>query len=317
MFPNLWTFLENSMNIMLITSWFNDILIESLYVCMGFGLYINSRVETEGWDIELLFKENAKKAAVPKMPAKAPGAVLAALLAFTPLAAALLAGTVPAWADETAEPPAEAVSAELYTAEPADPRDAALLEEVFASPDFGTSKQSWRIRFKRDEAAAASRFRDLPQLQELSGLLLRAFTAAALVTALVFGLRFACKRRRVSVSGTRDGTLTVAAEAAEDPDGLLEKAAALHGEGKIREAWALCFLAFIAALTKRGAAFPDGATEYEALALVRRSGVDPGPFEHFIRRWIPFAYGGRTPEEGSFAASLEACRELSAQGGTG
>jgi hypothetical protein len=315
MFPNLWTFLENSMNIMLITSWFNDILLESLYVCMGFGLYINSRVETEGWDIELLFKENAKKAAVPKMPAKAPGAVLAALLAFT-----LLAGTVPAWADETAEPPepvAEAVSAELYTAEPAEPRDAALLEEVFASPDFGTSKQSWMIRFKKNEAAAAPRFRDLPQLQELSGLLLRAFVAAALVTALVFGLRFVYKRRRVSASGTREGTLTVAAEAAADSEGLLEKAAALHGEGKIREAWALCFLAFIATLTKRGVSFPDEATEYEALALVRRSGVDPGPFEHFIRRWIPFAYGGRTPEEGSFAVSLEACRELAAQGGTG
>jgi hypothetical protein len=35
---------------------FNYVLMDSLYVCMGFGLYINSRIEIEGWDIELLFR---------------------------------------------------------------------------------------------------------------------------------------------------------------------------------------------------------------------------------------------------------------------
>jgi hypothetical protein len=34
----------------------NFFLIESLYVCMGFALYLNSRIEVEGWDIELLFR---------------------------------------------------------------------------------------------------------------------------------------------------------------------------------------------------------------------------------------------------------------------
>ena len=34
---------------------FNYILVGSIYVCMGFGLYINSRVEIEGWDLQLLF----------------------------------------------------------------------------------------------------------------------------------------------------------------------------------------------------------------------------------------------------------------------
>jgi hypothetical protein len=42
--------------------WFNLTLIESLYTAMGFGLYINSRVETEGWDIELLFKQCVERA---------------------------------------------------------------------------------------------------------------------------------------------------------------------------------------------------------------------------------------------------------------
>ena len=38
---------------------FNFILVESIYVCMGFGLYINSRVEMEGWDLQLLFQKFA------------------------------------------------------------------------------------------------------------------------------------------------------------------------------------------------------------------------------------------------------------------
>jgi hypothetical protein len=34
----------------------NYLLVESLYVCMGFGLYVNSRIEREGWDLQLLFQ---------------------------------------------------------------------------------------------------------------------------------------------------------------------------------------------------------------------------------------------------------------------
>jgi hypothetical protein len=39
----------------------NYILIESLYVCMGFGIYINSRIEVEGWDIQLLFQNFTRR----------------------------------------------------------------------------------------------------------------------------------------------------------------------------------------------------------------------------------------------------------------
>jgi hypothetical protein len=42
-------------------SWFNGLFVETLFVCAGFGVYINTRVETEGWDIELLFRQYAEK----------------------------------------------------------------------------------------------------------------------------------------------------------------------------------------------------------------------------------------------------------------
>jgi hypothetical protein len=37
----------------------NTLAVESLYVCMGFGVYLNSRIEVEGWDLELLFRKFA------------------------------------------------------------------------------------------------------------------------------------------------------------------------------------------------------------------------------------------------------------------
>jgi hypothetical protein len=44
------------------TGWcVNFLVVESIYVCMGFGLYLNSRVEVEGWDLELLFRKFAAR----------------------------------------------------------------------------------------------------------------------------------------------------------------------------------------------------------------------------------------------------------------
>lgn len=44
------------------TGWcVNFLVVESVYVCMSFGLYLNSRVEVEGWDIELLFRNFAAR----------------------------------------------------------------------------------------------------------------------------------------------------------------------------------------------------------------------------------------------------------------
>jgi hypothetical protein len=38
----------------------NYCIIETLYVSMGFAVYINSRVETEGWDLEIIFRQLAE-----------------------------------------------------------------------------------------------------------------------------------------------------------------------------------------------------------------------------------------------------------------
>jgi hypothetical protein len=106
---------------------------------------------------------------------------------------------------------------------------------------------------------------------------------------------------------------------------LLSDALSLYRAGRIREAWARCFVASLAAWSRYGGVvFPDGATEYRCLALVRglpaaqrtaaapalpseAAGLDQAAREGFaelISHWVALAYGGRIPPEGAFEGAL-------------
>jgi hypothetical protein len=69
--PLLWDILAEIEVFIFAAYCLNYILIESLTVCMGFGIYINSRVEVEGWDIEILLRQFA--ASGPQRPGPASG----------------------------------------------------------------------------------------------------------------------------------------------------------------------------------------------------------------------------------------------------
>jgi hypothetical protein len=56
LFSSFIEYLDNLRGVIFFMYGFNYFLIESLYVCMGFGLYVNSRMEREGWDLQLLFQ---------------------------------------------------------------------------------------------------------------------------------------------------------------------------------------------------------------------------------------------------------------------
>jgi len=314
---------------MLVSSlfWITLILMESLYVCMGFGLYINARVETEGWDIELLFKKCVSKV---KWPGIIP--VLTLLFLFA-------AGTGTAWTQEnpreSGPPQAAEHSAAASGKEPEPFRPELLrptpvsetakkaLEQVLESPDFGTAKPSWRIQFKQSDSPARNSF-SFPGLQEISGLVLRFVMGAALIALICFGALYAYRRRSRLFPGPEGKGSMPPEPAPDEPRRLLEQAEELHRAGRIREAWALCFRAFIAAFTRYWfLSFPAEATEYETLAVVRKAGsagntegaesagnAGSTGFAVFVRRWIVFAYGGREPAAGSFEEAVSSCRRL-------
>ncbi|MDR2028378.1 MAG: hypothetical protein LBP93_02430 [Treponema sp.] len=286
---------------------FNLVLVESLYVCMGFGLYINSRVEAEGWDIQLLFR-NFTEAKKGKKPGRGGALVLILwMMALLPLRG---------YAETAAPQDAQDTTEGAFE----------TLREILQSPDFGGEKEGWGIRFKEKKDPP-----DFPQLTPAPWLekikLAFAYTLRTLVILSIAALGVFSLHRLYSLGrergwapmkGRNPGenrsgqTPAGIPPARKNPASLLDLARDLHSQGRIREAWAACFAGAAAAYTRyRGLCFPPDATEYECLALVRSSGsTGAGGFAELVLCRIDLAYRGLSPEAGAFERALDFCRSL-------
>jgi hypothetical protein len=283
----------------------NYLLVESLYVCMGFGIYLNSRVEVEGWDIELLFRKFITRR-------RKAGALV--LLLFG-LGLPRLGGVFA----QSRSPGSEALPPDLGAAMPAEALEGILQRELQGE------RKTWTIRFKDDgDENEAMPFpgidlgRWINFFREAAAVILRgALILAFAILALVCGIYL--YRRRKSLNLPRPPRLSRSEPPPESPrvlppgpESLLEEAGRSYRLGFVREAWGLCYAAALGALARRHRIrFPPGATEYRCLALVRRqaaaagteSGMERGTeraFAELIRHWVALAYGGISPPGGAF-----------------
>ncbi|MDR1279043.1 MAG: hypothetical protein LBK02_09845 [Treponema sp.] len=300
----------DKMEIFIFAAWcVNYMLVESLYVCMGFGLYINSRVALEGWDIEILFRKftgaRKKKRIFPK--------TLAVLL----LAGCLLPFRLQA---ETALP-----------AEPGEDAPLETLEGIFASDDFGGKREGWGIRFKKQaKEREPVDFNLAPWVQTIKQVfahILRLAIILGIGSLGFFCIRYLYKKRGKKPPGPRGlKTGSRFPPGRQNPEALMAEAQALYERGDIRRAWRCCLAALFESWSRyRGTAFPPDATEYGCLALARASadagaadsadgsgGEELETFASAITRGTALAYGGRLPPEGSFGEALVFCRSLGA-----
>jgi hypothetical protein len=312
-----WEHLSGFSTLGMILSWFNLLFVETLFVCMGFGLYINTRVETEGWDIELLFKKYTEKAKPALQNFKKTAALVLALAFFlVPNAAgaqnreAKPSTTISGEKTPASLPPP---APEQFAVPSLSPDSADALDTILESAEFGSEKPSWDIRLKKDidfDPDLDLKWRDLkfPWLKEFTGIALRAILVLAAAFMLVCSARYFYRRRAVFMPKKAALKSRELPGGGDDPVRLLEQAEALHQNGAIREAWALCFRAFLAAFgVRRGRALPSETTEYEALAL---AGEQSGGFCRFVAQWIGLAYGGADPADGGFEQALADCRLL-------
>jgi hypothetical protein len=269
---------------------FNLMLVESMYVCMGFGLYINSRVEIEGWDLEIVFRKFAEKA----KPVSAPAVfVCIFFLLFPPGSGAedLSNGGVPLGS----------------------------LEKIFESKDFGGEKDSWGIRWKNEAENETETISIAPwvgNIKQIFGSALR-FALVAAIAALVF-LMFLYMRKNRLPGGVKKKKYRGAAavSSVESAEILFEKALAFRREGCIREAWAACLAGTLSAFSEyRGLEFPADATEYDCLSLVKKSGLDAAPFAGLVENWIGLAYAGKDPAEGAFERAVVFGRSVALDAG--
>jgi hypothetical protein len=311
--------------ILLYTAWcVNGIFVESLYVCMGFSLYINSRVEVEGWDLELLFRGLRRSRRENSGPRTAGGAGGRGGIGAVILAICLFAAPPSAFAEEPPPPvpPNQAVFSGT--------EDAPLekLQDILASPEFGGEKESWGIRF-RNRKEPENRFFNpapwLPFVERIFALILRALLVLGFLALGIFCALYLYRLRRPGEARNRGKTSALRGEKPKTPEELLSEALDLYRAGSVREAWARCFAASLAAWSRYGGlSFPAGATEYRCLALVRGVPVRAVPetapalpdqaegpdsaarrgFAELITHWVALAYGGRPPPEGAFEGAL-------------
>jgi hypothetical protein len=275
----------------------NYMLVESIYVCMGFGVYINSRVEVEGWDIEILFR-NIAEAARKKGPILAALVFIAAFGFFSPAAVS------------AAESPAPITQAPLET-----------LEEIFSSGDFGGEKDGWGIRLKKPiELREAPDFDFdiapwMEKIKQIFAVTLRVILAAVIAALAVMTFLYFRKNYRPKTHIASEVKISSHyAKKGERPELLLEKAQGFYARGEIRIAWGYCFSAAIGFWSLRcGIVFPDNATEYECLRLVRSvetPDTSPSEFADLVVQWAGLAYGGRRPGEGAFEKAIAHCKTM-------
>jgi hypothetical protein len=285
-----------NIEILLYAMWcINLILIETIYVCMGFSLYINSRISVEGWDLEIIFRNFAEKL---KEKSKYIVAVILFLACFS-------------------------VPVKVYAEEPAAvPLD--TLQTILQSPDFGSEENSWNIRMKRSPEDRENRNLDLNWdfLERLGAILshfLR-FVVVGISIGLLIFLTYhfikSAKNKKNIMDKTRIDIK--GRHLLEDPKIYLEKALYYNERGEIRLAWGYCTAAAIQSwLLYRGIIFPPNATENDCANIVRiktDNSEEANIFGNLIKNWIHLAYAGLRPPDEGFEEAVNLCKAMANSG---
>jgi len=274
-------------------------LVEPIYVCMGFSLYINSRIEVEGWDIEIIFRDFAEK-----LKNKGKNGALAALFLlflFLPLKT---------FAD----------NGESYPASGEVPLE--KLKDIYNSDEFGGERDTWGIRLKKPiqdiQSFDPEKMFRMQRIREIFAFLFRLIIICAIAGLLAFLFYYMRKFNR-NRGGTDDhpGIIPLQKTHEENPEALLEKALSFYEQGNTRLAWGYCTAAAILSWPfYRGIDFPPNATENDCANMVSSAAGGTCTFEEakvfgeLIKNWIYLAYAQRLPPAGSFEQAAAFCKSL-------
>ncbi|OGQ86093.1 MAG: hypothetical protein A2289_17790 [Deltaproteobacteria bacterium RIFOXYA12_FULL_58_15] len=278
-------------------------LIEPFYVGAGFALYINRRVQLEGWDIELGLRRMAGRLRV---------------LASTGVALIFMIGLIGApgtvWAEniqptdniERTEIPIDAASIDF----------AAEIKGVLSAEEFGTkeTRERWQLIEQGDDDEEWGDPPDLGFLGKIGELFARilAWGVGGIALVLLVYL-IALYVRRHNGNGTGpDGRrkqeqpstlfgLDLRPESL--PDDILEEARRAWLAGDSERAMSLLYRGALAhVVDKLRVEVPASATEGECIGIVDVNLGSPisGDFALLTRAWQLIAYAKRSPSNASF-----------------
>jgi hypothetical protein len=276
---------------------FNYIIVETIYVCMGFGVYINSRIEVEGWDIEIMFKNFAEK--LKKKKALGVLSIVCLLFIFSPSTAFA----------ENIKPSTEA------------PLD--KLENILTSPDFGGEKDAWDIKLKnppeKKEKIFISNYNHNKLIRQLEQIFASGLRTIIIISSVIAGIIIfiiAVKLlKNKNIVMINKPVISISHESpGENPQELLDKAIELYKQGNLRIAWGHCTAAAIISLKLyRNLVFPPNATENDCAKIAKAKLIveeEALKFQELIKTWIRFIYAGLYPQEEDFNEAVAFCKTL-------
>lgn len=275
-------------------------LIEPLHVAAGFGLYVNRRTHLEGWDVEIQFRQLARRLA------RITGSAAAVLC----LVAGLLVGGAAQAQDglfyDNFDPPAP----ELGELSPAQ-----AVEEVLADPDFTTTETRTEWVRKGEGQSLSDWLKGCsegeeqqtqtnvgPNLAPVSGAM-QALLWGLMAVGILFLLVLLFRRQGGGGLGGLLERPLPESRSGVDPDqerilppNLPQVARSLWEEGQHALAVGLLYQGAVADLVRRGLPIDEGATEGECLRVVRKQlkGEPMTYFRALTSTWQTLAYAHRT-----------------------
>jgi hypothetical protein len=271
-------------------------IVEPLYMCMGFGIYINSRSIVEGWDIELSLNSFIKQKNILRSTN--------ILFLICMLFLSNVIQPMQIHAEEWYQNNSEEVPIEI-------------LDEVLASEDFGSHQTKKWIRFKDfDDKENSPNFNfDEMNLKEIVGFILRALLVVIIIAALFFAGYYLYKMKhffpRNNSASWKKNIVPGFAEK-NNPEKIIASAKKYFDEGQIRKAWAACLSAVFTLYADQGnIIFALNDTESDCLVKINHSllwGKEESA--QLMLHWIQFAYAGIEPEQKYFHNAISFYYEL-------
>lgn len=294
------------------------LLIEPFYVGAGFALYLQRRIQSEGWDIELAFRRlsqrlyqaqpganlglSTKPRGTERRLGKSPAPILFLLWVVASAMGASLAEA------ELLAPPNQA---EMTPTASSDEEIDQALKAVLADPVFGSKKQEYRWRFRKlwdidlPEPPPPSSFPSPPSLI-LPGLL-RWVVAALVVGALLYLLWRAWTSIESLPDAAPDAELGApvvspwlqALVAEPLPPDIVAAALTLARAGKLEQALGLLYRGALASLVAQGR-LPERPdfTEGECVDYLRRHKMASlaKALDQLVLTWQRAVFGHRSIE---------------------
>jgi hypothetical protein len=296
-------------------------MVAPFYVVTGFALYINRRIELEGWDIEIRFRHLAQRYEAAK-PNSLSAKKIAALILPVLLGLGALGQTPHSFAQENDNTGQEVVSEAAGEAK-------RNILEVLSGDDYSRTEvvEGWRFKKKTDEESgywwleAAADFVDF--IAPAVKFLVQVFKVVPILVWVMLGLLIAFAlyyfrdaltsigrgRQKPSITASPDVMFGLDLRKESLPDNVPAEVSQLWRDGKHREAISLLYRATLSSLIHQFSfEFYDGYTEQECATIVQANNT--GKLSTYVQRltsvWQSIAYAHRLPSDGQIT---ELCSE--------